>query len=144
MWHSTQLVRQLGLTVPIIQGPFGSGLSAVNLAVAVSEAGGLGSFGVHHLDRKGIGEVATAIRAGTRRPFALNLWIPFEDSENPPLSDAQYAQAVEVLRPYYEQLNVPLPARPARFTPPYAEQVEAVLDARPAVFSFVFGIPEPA
>lgn len=34
----------LGIEHPIIQGPFGGGLSSVKLAAAVSNAGGLGSF----------------------------------------------------------------------------------------------------
>ena len=56
-----------GSTAPIVQGPFGSGLSAVDLVVAVSEGGGLGSFGVHHLDGAGIRDVAAEIRARTSR-----------------------------------------------------------------------------
>jgi len=140
--QATTLSRRVGLSVPIIQGPFGSGISAVELVVAVSESGGLGSFGVHHLGRDGIRDVAAAIRAKTSRPFALNLWIPFEDSENPSLTDTEFQQAIDTLRPYYDQLGVTSPTRPIRFTPPFAEQIEAVLDARPSVFSFVFGIPE--
>lgn len=140
----TAFSRAVGLTAPIVQGPFGSGLSAVDLVVAVSDAGGLGSFGVHHLGSSGIREVATAIRSRTQRPFALNLWIPFENSEHPSLDEQAFAKALAVLQPYYDELDVPKPSRPERFTPPYAEQIEAVLDARPAVFSFVFGIPEPA
>ena len=42
---STRLTRLLGAEVPIIQGPFGGGLSSVALTAAVSGAGGLGSFG---------------------------------------------------------------------------------------------------
>ena len=76
MWKSTEVTRRLGLEVPIVQGPFGSGLSAVDLVVAVSEGGGLGSFGVHHLDSAGIRAIDTQIRARTRRTYALNLWIP--------------------------------------------------------------------
>ena len=54
MWKDTEVTRRLKLDAPIVQGPFGSGLSAVDLVVAVSEGGGLGSFGVHHLDGAGI------------------------------------------------------------------------------------------
>ena len=143
MWTNTEVSRRLGLVAPIVQGPFGSGLSSVDLVVAVAESGLLGSFGVHHLEGDGIRGVAEEIRARTDRPFALNLWIPHEGSEDPPLSDAQYASALELLRPYFEELRVPLPVRPARFAPPYDPQIEAVLDVRPAVFSFVFGIPAP-
>jgi nitronate monooxygenase len=142
MRSMTPFAERVGLTAPIVQGPFGSGLSAADLVVAVSEAGGLGSFGVHHLGGDGIRAVAAAIRARTSRPFALNLWIPFADSEHPSISDDAFDQAINVLQPYYSQLNVQRPQRPTRFTPPYAEQIEAVIEARPAVFSFVFGIPE--
>jgi nitronate monooxygenase len=141
MSRNTQVTRRLALAAPIVQGPFGGGLSAVDLVVAVSESGGLGSFGVHHLDGAGIRDVARQIRARTQRPFALNLWIPLGDSDDPRLSDAQWNAACELLRPYFEELRVPVPERPRRFAPRYDEQIEAVLEARPAVFSFVFGVP---
>ena len=80
MWKNTEVTRRLKLDVPIVQGPFGSGLSAVDLVVAVSEGGGLGSFGVHHLDGAGIRAIDAQIRARTRRTYALNLWIPLGDS----------------------------------------------------------------
>lgn len=143
MWKNTSITRRFDLAAPIIQGPFGSGLSSVELVVAVCESGMLGSFGVHHLDGNGIHEVAQQIRARTDKPFALNLWIPLHDSEEPQLSDAQFNETREIMRPYFEQLNVPLPTRPERFGPSYEEQVRAVLEVRPAVFSFVFGVPSP-
>jgi nitronate monooxygenase len=141
MWKDNAVSRRLKLDAPIIQGPFGGGLSAVDLVVAVSENGGLGSFGVHHLDAAGIHDVTAKIRARTSRPFALNLWIPLGDSDDPRMSDAQWNAALELLQPYYAQLGVPTPARPARFAPRYEEQVETVLESKPAVFSFVFGVP---
>src|SRR6188768_3194337 len=121
MWKNTEVTRRLKLDAPIVQGPFGSGLSAVDLVVAVSEGGGLGSFGVHHLD---------------------GLWIPLGDSDDPQLTEAQWNAAVELLRPYFEELRVPLPARPVRFGPHYQEQIETLLELRPPVFSFVFGVPD--
>jgi nitronate monooxygenase len=141
MWTDTSVTRRLRLAAPIIQGPFGSGLSSVDLVVAVSEGGGLGSFGVHHLDGAGIREVTANIRARTARPFALNLWIPLGDSDDPRMTSAEWRAALDLLRPWYEQLGVPLPSRPERFGPRYEEQVETVLALQPAVFSFVFGVP---
>jgi len=144
MWTDTDVSRRLKLKAPIVQGPFGGGLSAVDLAATVSEAGGLGSFGVHHLSGTQIKATATALRAKTAKPFALNLWIPYQQSDDPPLSDAEFQRSVQTLAPYFKELNVPPPARPVRFSPRYDEQVEALLATRPAAFSFVFGIPEPA
>lgn len=143
MWTDTEVSRRLGIATPIIQGPFGSGLSAVDLVVAVSEAGGLGSFGVHHLETAGIEAVAKQIRSRTNRPFALNLWVPLHDSDDPQISDVDFARNVELLSPYFQELGVATPIRPQRYGPRYEEQIEAVLDVRPAVFSFVFGIPSP-
>jgi nitronate monooxygenase len=143
MWKNTEVTRRLKLDVPIVQGPFGSGLSAVDLVVAVSEGGGLGSFGVHHLDSAGIRAIDAQIRARTRRTYALNLWIPFRDSDDPRVTDAQWNAASELLRPYFAELRVPLPARPARFGPYYQEQIETLLELRPPAFSFVFGVPSP-
>src|SRR5690242_19804112 len=82
MKNETEITRRLKLNAPIIQGPFGGGLSSVDLAVAVSECGGLGSFGVHHLDGAGIRGIAAKIPARTKRSFALNLWIPHQGSED--------------------------------------------------------------
>ena len=141
MWKNTEVTRRLKLEVPIVQGPFGSGLSAVDLVVAVSEGGGLGSFGVHHLDGAGIRAIDAQIRTRTQRTFALNLWIPLGDSDDPKLAEAHWTAAVELLRPYFEELCVPLPVRPARFGPYYQEQIETLLELRPPVFSFVFGVP---
>ncbi len=143
MWKNTEAARRLKLDAPIVQGPFGSGLSAVDLVVAVCEAGGLGSFGVHHLDGAGIRTIDAQIRARTRRTYALNLWIPLGDSDDPQLTDAQWRVAVDLLRPWFDELRVPLPARPQRFGPHYQEQIETVLALRPPVFSFVFGVPAP-
>jgi nitronate monooxygenase len=142
MWKDTVASRRLALDAPIIQGPFGSGLSSVELVAAVSECGGLGSFGVHHLDAAGIRDVAAKIRARTRRAFALNLWMPLGDSDDPQMSDAQWRGALELLRPWFDELRVDLPERPKRFGPRFDEQLEAVLELAPPAFSFIFGVPD--
>lgn len=139
-WTQTDFARRLGLRLPIVQGPFGGGLSAVDLAVAVSDGGGLGSFGVHHLDGAGIRAVAAAIRARTARPFNLNLWIPFDGSDTVAADAVTFDAWLGPLRGYFDELGVPLPSPPERFAPDFAEQIEAVLEARPAVLSFVYGI----
>lgn len=43
MWYNTKATKMLGIEYPILQGPFGGGLSSVNLVATVSNAGGLGS-----------------------------------------------------------------------------------------------------
>lgn len=145
MKTDTTVTRRLGLALPIVQGPFGGGLSSVALVAAVNAAGGLGSFGVHHLRGEQILQTARALRAATERPFALNLWVPLPgEPEHPAVSASQWQRALQRLSPFFNELGLALPQQPdpASVWPDYAQQLEAVLEARPAVFSFVFGIPD--
>lgn len=143
MWQDTAVSRKLGLRYPIVQGPFGGGLSSVDLLATVSNAGGLGSFGVHHLTPQEIRELDAKIRTRTDRPYALNLWVSNHDEGGRSLGAEQFAAGIERFRPYYQELGVEPPQMPARYGQDFEEQVEAVLEARPPAFSFVFGIPSP-
>ncbi|QSX40011.1 NAD(P)H-dependent flavin oxidoreductase [Shewanella cyperi] len=143
-WTHTKVTERLRTALPIVQGPFGGGLSSVALASAVSNAGGLGSFGCHHLGAEGIAEVAAAIRANTRGPFALNLWLPFDGSDGPKITAGEYREVVDSLAPFFDELGVTAPPLSAYSVPDFNEQIEALLAARPAVFSFVYGIPDAA
>ena len=51
------ITRRLGIRYPIVQGPFGGGLSSARLVAAVSNAGGLGSFGAQGMTPNRISEV---------------------------------------------------------------------------------------
>lgn len=129
----------LGLDVPIVLGPFG-GMSSVELAAAVSEAGGLGSYGLYGYSAERIADTARRLRAATSRPFALNLWIPTGDEVEP--GDVDLAPALHAVAPLYEELGIDVPhGMPGRFLPDIEEQLDAVLTARPAVLSCVFGMP---
>src|SRR5277367_1734198 len=77
-WASTRVSAKLGIRYPIIQGPLG-GLSSQRLTAAVSNFGGLGSFGAHGLAPNAIEGVIAEIRARTSKPFAMNLWVSMED-----------------------------------------------------------------
>ncbi|MGO4691078.1 NAD(P)H-dependent flavin oxidoreductase [Glaciibacter sp. 2TAF33] len=139
-WRSTRLAGLLGLRLPIVLGPFG-GISSVPLAAAVSNAGGLGSFGLYGYDAGRISETTTRLRAATDRPFNLNLWLDHDEATSLRPSEAEFAEWLRPLVPYFTELGVPLPTRPDRFLPTFDEQFEAVLSARPDVASFVFGVP---
>lgn len=141
---TTEATRRLGISHPIIQGPFGGGLSTPRLVAAVSERGGLGSYGAHVLAPDEIIQLASEIRTLTARPFALNLWVSDHDPGGLAIDAAEYDRVSEIFAPYFRELGLDRPAPPAQFTPRYADQVEAVLAAAPPVFSFVFGIPSPA
>jgi len=132
----------LGIRHPIIQGPFGGGLSTVALATAVSRMGGLGSFGAHVVEPARIGDLAAALRAETDGAFALNLWVSDHDEGGDSMTPAAFDHAYARFEHWYRELGVAKPAMPKRYHPCYEQQVEALLEARPPVFSFVFGVPE--
>lgn len=142
MWQRTPFTDRLGIELPIIQGPFGGGLSSVELAETVSNNGGLGSFGAHHLPPDQIGAVVADLRRSTSRPFAVNLWVSNEDESLKRFSTGEFARHLARLEPFYAELGVPLPQFPDRFGERFEHQVEALLEARPPVFSFVYGIPD--
>jgi nitronate monooxygenase len=142
MWYDTPATQRLGIKYPIIQGPFGSGPSTVELVSTVSNAGGLGSFGMQSLEPQDMIEVARQIRQATSKPFAINLWMSNAQQTSP--SPADVRQAGVLLRPYYAELGGQVPDAPERFIPDLGEQLDAMLEIKPPVFSFVFGIPPAA
>lgn len=133
---ATTVTQLLGLQHPIIQAPMAGGAVPPELVARVSEAGGLGSIGAAYLAPAQIVAEAEAVRARTRRPFAVNLFCP---QAPPPAADAK--GALQRLAPYFAELGVEPPEPPRWTGDPFAEQFEAVLDSGAAVFSFTFGIP---
>jgi nitronate monooxygenase len=140
MWK-TPLAERLGIRFPIVQGPFGGGYSSVDLVVAVSEAGGLGSFGAQLLTPQEIAEVCAQICGRTRAPFALNVWVPIAGQDDQALRGAPFEQHVARLGPYLREFGLPDPERPAALVPAFDAQLDALLEAAPPVVSFVMGAP---
>ncbi|MFF3350845.1 NAD(P)H-dependent flavin oxidoreductase [Streptomyces sp. NPDC002779] len=142
-WARGRLTELLGLDVPIVQGPFGGGLSSIALASAVSDGGGLGSYGGHILTPDGIGELVGQLRKATARPFAVNLWVPHPEEGAAPPDRDEMARYTRLLRPWFEELGLPtaqLEDPPQ--APDFTEQIDALLAAEPPVISFVMGVPE--
>lgn len=138
--HQPWLDR-VGLRYPIVQGPFGGGLSTTQLAAAVSNRGGLGSYGAHLLEPEPIAVVIAELRQLTAAPFAINLWVSDHDPGAEEVTREQFDHAFRPFAPYFAELGVPKPEPPTRYHPSFDRQIEALLELRPPVFSFVFGIP---
>lgn len=69
------LQRLLGIELPIIQAPM-AGAQGSALAVAVSNAGGLGSLACATLSLDAMFNELAAIRAQTSKPFNVNFFLP--------------------------------------------------------------------
>lgn len=134
------MLGTLQIKHPIVQGPFGGGSSTVKLTAAVSNAGGLGSFGAQLLTPEQISSLIKEMSAATEKPFAINLWVPRE-SESQALTEESWEQAVTALAPYWERFSIPRPTRPTAFGPDFFQQIEAALEAKPPALSFVMGVP---
>ena len=131
----------LDIQLPIIQAPM-AGVQASALAVAVSNAGGLGSLPCTMLTLDSLRAELVAITAQTTRPYNVNFFC-----HTPPVPDAQQdAGWRAALAPYYEAFGLDvgaIPAGPGR-APFSAEVADVVEPFRPPVVSFHFGLPSAA
>lgn len=141
MWNKTKLTKLLGIDYPIVQGPFGGGLSSVELTSTVANAGGLGSFGGQPFSAVEIMDVCNEIRKRTNKPFNINLWVNDRDSSLETFSDDDYKKLTELFKPYFTELGLPIPERPNNLGAKFEEQVEAIFEAKPAVFSLCMASP---
>ncbi len=143
-WNNTRVSEVLGITFPILLGPFGGGMSSVTLAAAVSNTGGLGSFGANYLAPEGITELVRELASMTPNPFNINLWVPLPGEREAELSATQLEESAQRLSPYATLLGIAPGAAPPQSFPDFDEQLAALLAARPPVISFVFGVPSPS
>src|SRR6266478_2458348 len=139
-WNENRLTAKFGIDYPVIQGPLG-GLSSQKLTAAVSNFGGLGSFGAHGLTPEAIKEAIAEIRSLTPKPFAMNLWVSMEDEGARTSDENAFNRSLAPLTTHFAALGAPHPTfkpySPARFE----DQARVLLDAKVPVFSFIFGIP---
>ena len=130
----------LGIELPIIQAPM-AGVQLSKLAIAVSNAGGLGSLPCAMLSPDQIRAELKAIKAATNRPYNVNFF-----THTPPKPDAaRESQWRAVLGTYYKEHGIDpnaIPAGPGR-VPFSAEAADVLQEFRPAVVSFHFGLPSP-
>jgi nitronate monooxygenase len=128
----------LDIALPIIQAPM-AGVQGSALAVAVSNAGGLGSLPCAMLSVDAMRKEITAIKAQTDKPFNVNFFCHTTPTPDVVRETAWRA----VLAPYYEEFGIDssdIPAGPGR-APFSAEAAELLSEFKPAVVSFHFGLP---
>ena len=135
-----RLRELLGIDLPIIQAPM-AGVQGSELAVAVSDAGGLGSLPCAMLGPDAIAKELSAIRASTRRPYNVNFFCHTPPEPSP----EREARWRETLSRYYEEFGIDvatIQTGPGRT--PFSLEAADVLEAfKPPVVSFHFGLPPP-
>ena len=112
-----------GLRHPILLAPM-AGACPPALSIAVAEAGGLGACGALLMTPPDIVNWAATVRAGTDRPFQINLWVP----DPAPVRDAAQELALcEALAAWGPAVT---PAAGDARPPDFSAQCEALLAAR--------------
>lgn len=130
-----------GIAHPIIQAPM-AGVQGSAMAIAVCNAGGLGSLPCAMLGPDILRAELSAIRANTDKPFNVNFF-----SHAQPESDTR-REAIwrETLAPYFNEFGIDpstIVAGPGRL--PFNADAADILDEfRPPVVSFHFGLPTQA
>jgi len=132
------LRKLLAIDLPIIQAPM-AGAQGSALAVAVCNAGGLGSLPCAMLTPDALRAEMAAIKAGTRKPCNVNF---FCHAPPEPSAEREAAWRAALAR-YYAEFGMDassIPAGPGRA--PFSHAMADVLaDFKPAVVSFHFGLP---
>src|SRR3984893_17713098 len=124
--------------IPLIQAPMASA-QGPELAIAVCQAGGLGSWPAAMLTPDRLREQIATVRNATSAPFNVNFFCHAEPAPDPEI-EARWRKR---LAPYYAEAGVDpsaVPAGPVRA--PFDATLCAVIEeTRPAVVSFHFGLP---
>jgi nitronate monooxygenase len=118
-----------------------AGAQGSALAIAVSNAGGLGSLPCAMLDAQAMRKELEAIRSQTTKPYNVNFFCHVQ----PTADEAREAAWRAALAPYYKEFGIDpasIAAGPARL--PFSKEAAEVLEEfKPAVVSFHFGLPAP-
>ena len=139
-WNRNRLAAKLGINYPIIQGPFG-GFASQRLTAAVSNFGGLGSFGANALAPEAIKDVIAQIRSLTAKPFAMNLWVSTEDEGARTSDESAFNRSLAPLVAHLDELGAPRPIYKTYSPTRFEDRVRVLLEAKVPIFSFIFAIP---
>src|SRR3984885_8781789 len=139
MWPNDRFIKLCGIQLPIIQAPM-AGAALSDMAVAVSQAGGLGSLACGLLSVEHARKELETIRRRTSRPINANFFCP-----KPPRDDrARERNWRQRLDAYYTQLQADsnTSASQSARAPFDDKMCDLVMDIHPEVVSFHFGLPD--
>jgi nitronate monooxygenase len=127
-----------GIDLPIVQAPM-AGVQLSALAIAVSNAGGLGSVPCAMLNAESLRKELDAVKAKTSKPYNVNFFC----HTPPPPDAAREAAWRKRLGAFYKEFGIDadkIPAGPGR-APFDAAMAEVLAEFKPSVVSFHFGLP---
>ncbi len=133
---ANRLCEVLGIRHPVLLAGMAGGYTTPELVAAVSEAGGLGTFGLNGMTVNAAAEAVRRARALTAMPVAVNVLVA---PPTPP--DRRGSDPHAALAPLRRELGLPdeAPPPPPQATP--RELVSASLEAGAGVVSVGLGDP---
>jgi nitronate monooxygenase len=138
-WPDRRLLDLFDIDHPIVQAPM-AGASSTQMAIAVSEAGGLGSIAAAMLTPETLRTELQIAQQGTGRSINVNFFC----HTSPMVDAAREAAWRQRLAPYYREHGIADDAGaggPVR-APFSAALCEVLLAFKPKIASFHFGLPD--
>lgn len=126
------------LETPVVLAPMAGGPSTPDLAIAVSEAGGLGFLAAGYLAVDAIDRHVADVARRTSRPFGLNIFCP--PAPATPATEAAVARYRVALEPLADIAGLAL-GGPRWDDDAYAAKLALAARRRVPVVSFTFGCP---
>jgi nitronate monooxygenase len=138
IWPDRRLLDLFGMELPIILAPM-AGPGTAALAIAVAEAGGLGSLACALLNPDQVRAEVAIIRQRTSKPINLNFFC----HSQPKVDAGREAAWRRQLAPYFVELGIdPATSAPAPSIPSFGStHCDLVEELKPAIVSFHFGLP---
>jgi nitronate monooxygenase len=138
-WHDRRLLDLFGIEHPIVQAPM-AGASSPQMAIAASQAGGMGSIAAAMLTPETLRAELQLVQQATARPINVNFFV----HQSPDADAAREAAWRERLAAYYRELAVVADAgKDAPVRAPFnAALCDVVVEYKPKVVSFHFGLPD--
>lgn len=133
-------LKAVGAHWPVVQAPM-AGSQGSALALAVCEAGGVGSLAAATLSPEALRQELTLLSAQAQGPWNVNFFC-----HTPPPHDPVREQAwLDALRPLADRLGTSLPSGQAVAgrAPFSRDLLELIRPFKPPVVSFHFGLPAP-
>ena len=139
MWPTDRLQALFAIEHPVLQAPM-AGASTPAMAIAVSNAGGMGALGCAMMTVEQLQAAAREVATGANRAVNFNFFV----HEEPDLVRYNPCPMQAALAPYYGEFELGDPVAPALGAPSFNDAVlEALLACAPKVASFHFGLPKP-
>ena len=139
MWPDCRLLDLLKIELPIVQAPM-AGASGSAMAIATSNAGGLGSLPCAMLNIEAMYSEMGIIRQQTDNPINVNFFVHQEPSQDL----EKEKNWIALLSKYYSEFELnDIEQKTSNGRAPFSKDIcEFIEDVKPEVVSFHFGLPK--